>query len=336
VRGARRWLLLCAVGGACAPARALADEPSAAAVTPDHDPHTDEARRSALYREGIELAKAGRWTEAVERFREVVAARAAPPALYTLGQAEEHIGRLARAERHYETALAMARAAGAKDVADAAARALSAIEPRVPRVVVWAAGGIDHATAAIDGVAAPIGQAVSVDAGDRVVVVSAPGRKPREWIVRIAEGQRLEVQAALEPTSAAAQTGPASPAVESSPQRAGHGAVPIVPLALGAAGVAAVGAGLVLRLDGQSRYDVASARCVDRVCANTSDVDSGNAGRTQVIWGTIVLGAGAAALAAAAVLRFVMPRGASPEQTRVGVSVLPYRDGAGASLSARF
>jgi hypothetical protein len=302
------------LGGACPPARALADEP--------------EARRSALYREGVELANQGQWAEAVERFREVVVIRAAPPALYTLAQAEEHIGRLASAARHYENALAKARAAGVSDVADAAARALSAIEPRVPRLVIWVASGVDHATAAIDGVAAPVGEAVKVDAGDRVVVVSAAGRKPLEWIVRIAEGQSLEVQAALEPTS--------SPGVDSSPQRVVPGAVPIVPLVLGAAGVGAVGAGLAVRVAGQSRYDTASARCVDGVCASQSDVDTGNAGRTQIIWGTVVLSAGASALAAAAVLWFVMPRGASGDQASVRLSVLPSRDGAGAALSGRF
>jgi hypothetical protein len=333
VTRARRWLLLCAIGGTCAPARALADEPSPAASTSD-----DEARRSALYREGVELAHAGRWAEAVGRFREVVAIRAAPPALYTLAQAEEHIGKLASAKRHYETALAAARAAGVSDVADAAAGALSAIEPRVPRLVIWVPSGVDHVMATIDGVAAPLGEAVNVDVGDRVISVSAPSRKPFQWIIRIAEGQSQEVHAALEPASAPAEPAIAatSPAAEASPQRAGRGSVPILPLVLGAAGVAAAVAGVVIRLDGQSRYDTASARCVDRVCASQSDVDSGNAGRTQVIWGTVVLGAGAAAVAGAAVLWLVIPGGASGDHAGVSVSVLPYRDGPGASLSGRF
>jgi hypothetical protein len=276
----------------------------------------------------VELANAGRWADAVERFREVVAIREAPPALYTLAQAEEHVDRLASAERHYENALAKARAAGVADVAEAAARALSAIEPRVPRLVIRGASGIDHATAAIDGVAAPMGEAVNVDAGDRVVVLFAPGRKPLEWTIRIADGQSLELRAPLEATS--------SPGLESSSQHAPRGVVPIVPLVLGAAGVALVGAGLAVRLNGESQYDAANARCVDRVCASQSDVDSGNAGRTQVLWGTVLLGAGAAALAGAAVLWFLAPRGASGVQAGVRVRVLPYRDGAGASLSGCF
>src|SRR5450631_3529256 len=63
-----------------------------------------EARRSALYRDGVSFADAGRWEEAVAKFREVVAIRSAPPALFTLGQAEEHVGRYVSAKRAYAKA----------------------------------------------------------------------------------------------------------------------------------------------------------------------------------------------------------------------------------------
>jgi hypothetical protein len=307
-------------------ARALADEPAGAASE-------DEVRRSALYREGVEFANARQWAEAVERFRQVVAIREAAPALYTLAQAEEHIGELASAERNYEKALAAARAAGIADVADAAARALSAIEPRVPRLAIRVSRGVDHATATIDGVAAPIGEAVNVDPGDRVVSVSAPGREPFRWVGRIVEGQSREVHATLDPISP-----PVAPAraAEPSPQGGGHASVPILPLVLGAAGVVAAATGMGLRLGGQSRYDGASAGCAEGVCANQSDVDRGNAGRTEVIWGTVVLGAGGAAVAGATALWFFMPRSPSGGQAGVRVSVLPCRDGAGASVSGRF
>ena len=312
------------------PARALADEPAAA-------PSEDEVRRSALYREGVELANARQWAQAVERFRQVVAIREAPPALYTLAQAEEHIGELAGAERNYEKALAAARAAGISDVADAAARALSAIEPRVPRLAIRVPRGVDHATATIDGVAAPIGEAVNVDPGDRVVSVSAPGREPFRWVGRMAEGQSREVHATLDPIAPPAEPARASqPSPQGGGQASVHASVPILPLVLGAAGVVAVATGVGLRLGGQSRYDGASAGCVDGVCANQSDVDRGNAGRTEVLWGTVVLGAGGAAIAGATALWFLVPRSASGGQAGVRVSVLPYRDGAGASVSARF
>jgi hypothetical protein len=283
----------------------------------------------------VELANAGRWTEAITRFREVIAIRAAPAALYALAQAEEHTGKPATAERTYERALVSARASGLSDVADASARALSAIEPRIPRLVIRLATGVDGATATIDGANAPIGEAVKVDTGDRLVLVSAPGRRPFEVTVRVAEGQSLDVRAALDPAPTPSPEPGASPpaapppAEPSSQQRP----FPVLPVIVGAVGVAAGATGLVLRLLGQAQYDGANVNCSNAVCPHQSDVDSGNAGRTQIIAGNVILSVGAAALVGAAVLWIVAPGG---DQPGVRVSVLPWRDGAGASLSGAF
>jgi hypothetical protein len=317
----------------CAPASVLADE-TRGGVTSD-----EEARRSALYREGVQLANAGRWKEAVQRFLQVVAIRSAPPALYTLAQAEEHTGALASAEKTYEKALTAARASGASDVADAAARALSAIAPRVPRLVIVSPAGVDNATATIDGVPAPIGETVKVDAGDRLVVVSAPGRRSFEATVRVAEGQSLDVRPSLAPAAeaeAAPKPGlastPESPVAAEPAQRGGPSSFPTVPVVVGAVGIAAGATGLVLRLVGQSQYDGASSNCTANACTSQSDVDRGNAGRTQIIAGTVLLGVGAAAVGSALVLWFVAPR----RDDGVHVGVLPNGHGGGAFLSGRF
>ena len=51
--------------------------------TPDR-----EAERTALYEEGVKLAEASHWPEAVERFQRVVAIRSAPRVRFTLGEAQ--------------------------------------------------------------------------------------------------------------------------------------------------------------------------------------------------------------------------------------------------------
>ena len=206
----------------------------------------------------------------VKRFRQVVAIRTAPPALFTLAQAEEHLALLASAERSYEAALAAARASGQNDVAEAAARALSAITTRVPSIVVRLERPVPGATATIDLAAASLGEPVKVDPGSHVVAIQAPNRRPFEARVDIAAGQSIEVPAALEPLPPAAPPvappaagdAAASPAPEP-PGVAPEGGrpLPVGPLVVGGAGVALGIVGLVVRLTAQSSYDGASARC---------------------------------------------------------------------------
>jgi len=322
---------------ACPATRALADEPQPG-VAPEGN---DEARRSALYREGIQLADAGRWSEAVMRFRQVVAIREAPQALYTLGQAEEHAGLLATAARTYERALASARSSGTSDVARAAAAALSAVEPRIPRIVVTLETPTQGATATVDGVQAAIGDPVRVDPGEHLVSVVAPDRQSSTTVVRIAEGQILRVGKTLGPAQSSTPSTPptpepvvtAAPPPERPPAKK-HAPFPMVPVLVAGVGVAAGVGGLVLRLVGQSRYDDASRNCPGGVCARSSDMEAGNEGRGQIIIGDVLLGVGGAMVAGAAVLWFLDSRHAS--DSGVHASVQPYRDGAFASLSGRF
>jgi hypothetical protein len=322
------WALASAM--VCAwPTRALADPPETGTAVQDDN----ESRRSALYREGIQFADAGRWAEAVARFREVVAIREAPQALYTLAQAEEHTGALATAARTYDRALAAARSAGTSDVAQSAATALSNLEPRIPRIVVSLETPTEGARATVDGIAAAFGDPVRVDPGDHLVSVVAPGRKPSTSLVRIAEGQILRVAKALVPETMTTPPEPPAPAERPRP-RPEHTPFPLVPVIVAGVGVAFGVAGLTLRLVGQSRYDSASNNCPGGVCPRSSDVEAGDEGRGQMIIGDVLLGVGGAALAGAAVLWFLEPRTA--KGSGVGVAVQPWRDGAFASLSGRF
>jgi hypothetical protein len=173
--------------------------PNARAAGPADANDETERQRSALYAEGVSLANAGQWEEAVSRFRQVVAIRSAPPALFTLAQAEEHLGRLATAERDYENALASARAAGQPEVSEAAARALSGLALRVPWIVVRLARALPAAVATVDGTNVSFGQPVKLDPGAHVVAAQAPDHRPFEKRVDLAAGQSVEVPVSLEP-----------------------------------------------------------------------------------------------------------------------------------------
>jgi hypothetical protein len=111
--------------------------------------------------------------------------------------------------------------------------------------------------------------------------------------VQLAEGQSEEVVVgALEPTPQPPAPPPVAPA-EVPPSHTS----PLVPILVGAAGLAAGVAGLVVRLDGQSGYDSASGKCIGIVCPSDSVAASGNAGRGRMISGTVVMAVGAAVAA---------------------------------------
>jgi hypothetical protein len=268
-----------------------------------------ERQRTALYNEGYALAQQGRWREAVDRFRHVVAIRSAPRALFTLGQAEEKLGELATAERTFQRALTDARAAGDFAVVDAADQAIRELHPRVPHLLLRLdARAADHAhdvKATVDGEPVATGQLLDVDPGHHEVLVQAPGAQAFTRRLDIVPGTTNEIDVTLEPLASApapaATEAPAPAAPREARQSTTRGASRIGPLVLGSAGLAAGVAGVVLRLTGQSDYDAASANCSGGACGSLAAANAGNDARGRMLAGTIVTVVGAAVVVAAGV-----------------------------------
>jgi hypothetical protein len=304
----------------------LAEAPALRAAGADR-----ERDRAALYKEGVNLAAAGNWSAAVERFRRVVELRASPKALYTLGEAEEHAGQLSEARRSYRASLDAARAAHEGDVVDLAGQALGKVESRVPQITVRldaataAHGGDTHA--AIDGHPVPIGAATDVDPGDHEVRVEATGAGPFVRSVHAAEGQQQEVAARLEWRAVAPEPSPREepppPAAETS------GPSPLVPIVVGGIGLALAVTGLVVRLDGQSDYDGAAGHCSSGVCPSSSIAGAGNDARGRIILGTTLVGVGAAVGVGGAVYWLLSSHASSKVQAGAAV------DGSGARAVLR-
>jgi len=293
-----------------------------------------EEERTALYKQGVALADAGRWAEAVQKFQQVVAIRSAAPALFTLGQAEEHVGHLARAAADYEKALAGATAASNQDVAAASQKALDAVNPRVPRVVVRLGTNDEaDAEATLDGASVALGSPARVDPGEHQIVVRGSGGRAFERKVSLAEGQSVEVLVAFEreaPVAPPVSTAPPAPEAPSS-----GSSFPVGPAALAAVGLAAGIAGFLVRTDGETTYNNANASCTNGQCGAQSTVDSGNAGRSRMILGTAVLSGGIAAFAGAGVW-WLLGSSSSSSGAKVGVALSPVQGGARASIAARF
>jgi hypothetical protein len=290
-------------------------------------PADTEARRAALYREGVELANAGRWAEAVARFRDVVAIRSAPAALFTLGQAEEHIGRFVSAKRDYANAQTDAEVSGAREVAEAAGKALAAVEIHLARLVLRLTEPSSRASALIDGLAASFGQPIEVDPGDHQVTVFAPNKRPFSAAVHLSEGERQDVSVRLEVDPLAPpMAAPVPPPAER------PASFPVGPAVLGGAGVVAAVVGIIVRQTAQASFNTASSQCSGGTCPSEGLVSEGNAARSRIVIGTVTLSTGIAA-AAGAVVWWFFPAKKTNSSAATAFEVVPDPSGIRAGVS---
>jgi hypothetical protein len=304
---------------------------------PPPAPETRESERTALFREGKALAEAGLWVDAVDRFRRVVAIRSAPKALFTLGEAAEHAGYFAEAERSYERALADARGAGDAEVADVAERALSSIDKRVPRVTVLlddrtAQAFRASARATVDGQSVGLGAPTSLDPGTHTIRVEAREADAFEVRVRVSVGERRYVPVTLE-ARREARAGPAARPVPMVVQAAPNPSPSVWgPAILGGAGVVVAVAGAVVTASALHDYATASGQCPGGRCPSPGVRDTGNAARQSVIAGDVLMGAGALVGVGAAVWWWRRPHGPSGASASIRLD----RDGGAAVLSGWF
>jgi hypothetical protein len=252
----------------------------------------DEKERTSLYREGVVLAEAGRWGEALEKFQHVVALRSAPRALLALAAAEEHVGRLVSAKRTYAKARDDARTEHDAALADKAETSLAALAPRVPSLALVVPDAVAGAEARLDGAPVEISaRGVEVDPGVYHLVVTAPGMRDFEQRVVVTPGQKKEIAVAMVRDAApvapplVTQPAPAPPQPRAGP--------PLGAWILGGAGVAAGVAGLVVRLQARNVYDDSKNDVATYGRANDA-VD-------RMVVGTIIAGAGLALVGAGAV-----------------------------------
>lgn len=273
-------------------------------ATPAHAQQTDadigaqEKERAALYQQGVELADGGHWEQAVEKFRRVVALRSAPRALVALAIAEEKSGSLASARRDYERARDDARRSGDGALADQAAAAFAALDERVPRLVLYCGPHTIAPRVMLDGGPVnPCPSVVEIDPGEHRIVVDASGTVVLDRHFRIAERERSTI--AVESPDRAASAAPATADRVGADRAPRAWSPPAGVWILGGAGAAAIIAGLAMRIAGKSDYDDASQGCLDARCTSQDAVDQGNRARDQMLAGTLVAGAGLAALGGA-------------------------------------
>jgi hypothetical protein len=208
-------------------------------------PSTNErALAEALFREARELMQAGRYAEACGKFAESQRLDPAGGTLLNLAVCHEAEGKTASAWAEFQEALAIARADGRQDRVDLASEHISALEPRLSKIVV------DVSEDRPDGLlvsinrmtvgAAGWGSAVPVDPGRVEIRAEAPGHVSFAKKLEISEAEELRVAI---PRLVRAQSAPASRVPEAGPSVKREASGKTGAYVVGAVGVAALAVG---------------------------------------------------------------------------------------------
>lgn len=278
---------------------------------------TDKAAAEALFDQGKDLMRAGKFDDACPKFAESQRLDPGVGTLLGLAECYERTGRIASAWATFREASALARVSGDARRDGIAQQRSRRLEPDLPRLVVVAAPPDGVELSVTDG-SSPVAKAawgapLPVDPGEHVIRASAPGR--REWTaaVRIERGETKTVQVPelekvpepetvaprpIEPTPLPA-TEPSTPMPSAPADRRS-----LSPLTLGAfaAGVVGLGVGAVFGLTSLDKTSELEAVCKP-MCPpdRSSDLD---AARTEAWISNIGFGVAVVGIAVGTVSLF--------------------------------
>jgi hypothetical protein len=301
--------------------------PAYAQSAETHDAREQE--RSALYRDGVALAEAGQWSEALTKFQAVVAIRSAPAALIALGTAQEKFGKLASARRTFERAENEAKVQHDPSLAQKASAKSAALESRVARLSVHLSD--KSAAVTLDGerTTLPDDGRVEVDAGEHTVAATSADARPFEQRVTVADGETKEMAVEFAPaTSSAAPIATTEQAAQTKPPSSGP---PTGALILGGVGLGAVVIGAVVYGVARPTYNAGESvrNCPDPSCVEKRKQANDAIG--PILAGSIVAFTGVGAVAGAGLWWLLSPNSPKTDKGRgpggVDLAVVPVRGG---------
>jgi hypothetical protein len=280
-------------------------------------------RARALFQRGIELEQAGNWSAAMQTFREVGQVRMTPQVRFHIALCEERLGRLVAALGGYELALAEADTVGPDFRAEVESN-VTRLRESIPRIVIQRGSGAEAATIELDGVEigdSSVGVEVPLDPGPHAITARAPGYRPLEKTVTVAENVREVVAIELEPLPKdAVVDGEGRVIVQTQPIPR---VVPYVLGGVGAASLIASGIFFALRQDALSELEDS---CPNHTCPPNlpPDVKERDKDMRRYHYGALItLGSGLALTGSALILYALDPR-------------LPEKAQAKAKIHARF
>jgi tetratricopeptide (TPR) repeat protein len=258
---------------------------------------THNAAAEALFRDGVTLAKAGKFEAAAAKFEASFALDPARGTLLGWAMAEERAGNLASAWGHYEELRDLARAEGDQERAEVAEGKTRELAPRVPTVTVTAARQLPKGTKiTLDGKPlrrGGLGSPLPVDPGAHELRAVSPDGSSFDRRISLAEGARDQVVIELVGGSEPSAPPPDEPAPPAEQPHSTWTTWQTTGVVIGAAGVLALGAGSYFWFNSGAIYSDLESECPNRVCATgqESSIDEGqreeNIGRVALIAGGV-------------------------------------------------
>src|SRR5262249_44118261 len=139
------------------------------------------ARARERFKEAAALQAAGDFARALEAYKEVAQVKSTAAVRFNIATCEEKLGDYVRAMGSYRLALTEATRSNAKDIEVSVQKALSALEPRIPMLLVQRGEGAAVAEVTLDGRALgnpSIGVEIQANPGPHTIKANAPDRLP--------------------------------------------------------------------------------------------------------------------------------------------------------------
>lgn len=175
--------------------------PPLAAAQPQAQSKEEIERARTLFRDGLALSAAQDWPGALAKFKQVAQVKMTPQVAFNIAECEEHLGKLVSALGNYRLAASEAEAAKATDVAAQVGDRISALEERIPKLVVERGEGAENATIELDGVemiSAQLGTSMLMDPGKHTIVGKIDGREGSREVVELAERDSKKVSVVID------------------------------------------------------------------------------------------------------------------------------------------
>jgi hypothetical protein len=296
------------------------------------DARADDAAASALFDQGKALFAAGRYGEARDKLEASYELSPLSGTAGLLAACHERTGQLASAWARYRDSAVLAERSGNEERAAIARAKVAELEPRLARL------RIDRPASARAGLAlvvtrngarvptAALGTHVPVDAGDQVLVATAPGHRSWTATIAIADGQRRTVsipELTPEPEAADPEITVHRPSATDSPGRTRAW----IGLGLLGAGGAAVVVGGGFAISASSAWsDAKDAGCSgEGTCPDEESRDQARSAGRRADLATGLVAAGLAVAATGLVIYWTAPDGL--EEGRPSASVSARGDG---------
>ncbi len=313
------------------PSAQAQDSNSVASADTANEEGTDRSAAVVLFRQGRELMLQKRYRKACRKFEESLRLLRGAGTQLNLAQCYEQIGKLASAWTHYLEVLAVAKRQGRRDREKLASARLSAVEPRLTRLVIVppqkTVRGLQIKRGRIVVKQPQWRTPIPVDPGAYWIQASAPGKQLwRHRVDAFGQGRTLTVSVPPLRDAPAERGAPIRPVPdESSESSPGWSAYQTGAVVLAGISVIGVGLGtafgtLAITKKGQAdEYCLRSDACFDEGADLMDEARGfGNAS-------TVAFGIGAAALVGATVL-WLLPSDTASDDSGPSARAVPLVD----------